>query len=214
MISADLKAGGGKTVELGAGTGNFKAFKPEVIAGDIEEGDWLDIRLDAHMMPFGSGSIANIVMIDVLHHLADPIGFIREAVRVLAPGGRLLLLEPYPSPLSYVVYRLFHREPMIFNIDYFKRTEVQKKDPWLGNQAVAYLLLYKYRKKFLERFGRDILFAKKKRLACLLYPLSGGFEGRTLIPDCLISIFKGLEKLLIPFRFLLAFRCYIVLEKR
>ena len=50
-------------------------------------------------------------------------------------------------------------------------------------------------------------------MSCILYPASGGFENKAMIPDILIPLFKLLEILLTPFRRLLAFRCYIVLEK-
>jgi len=60
-ILKDLKNGCGKTVELGAGTGNFKEYKPDTISSDIEKCDWLDMSFDAHKMPFSEYSISNIV---------------------------------------------------------------------------------------------------------------------------------------------------------
>jgi hypothetical protein len=88
-----------------------------------------------------------------------------------------------------------------------------KKDPWESNQAMAYLLFFKYRKKFLDHFGSAFKIIKGKRMSCILYPGSGGFENKAVIPDFLIPLFKFLEILLVPFRRLLAFRCYVVLEK-
>ena len=76
QIINDLFSGRGKTVELGAGSGNFKEFKPDVISADIDPQEWLDLCFDAHHMPFRDGEIANIVMIDVLHHLAHPVHFL------------------------------------------------------------------------------------------------------------------------------------------
>ncbi|MBK6876271.1 MAG: hypothetical protein IPG99_07425 [Ignavibacteria bacterium] len=82
MIIADLSKVEGPTVELGAGSGNFKEFYPQAISADIEKRDWIDMSFDAHEMPFEDSSVANIVKIDVLHHLADPFGFL-HASRVL-----------------------------------------------------------------------------------------------------------------------------------
>ncbi len=221
-ILKDLAAGRGQTIELGAGSGNFKEFKPEVIASDITPRPWLDICFDAHHMPFLNNHGSNIIMIDVLHHLADPIGFFQEAARVLEQGGRVILLEPFPSPFSLFIYRRFHPEPFIMDMDYLKtRTNDNpgnlKKDPWDANQAVAYLLFYKAHGKFLhlldQRYHSSFKLIKRKRLGCILYPASGGFENNALIPDWAIPLFKVLEILLTPFRWLLAFRCYVVLEK-
>ncbi len=212
-ILKDLKNGPGKTVELGAGTGNFKEYKPDAISSDIEKCDWLDMSFDAHKMPFSQNSVSNIIMIDVLHHLSSPVKFFQEAIRVLEKEGRILIVEPHPSLFSLFVYKKFHPEPFLMNMDYFADVSEKQKDPWQSNQAISYLLFFKHRKKFLENFGNDLKFIKIKKMSFLLYPLSGGFENKQLAPDFLIPVLKIIEVLLIPFRKFLAFRCYIVLEK-
>lgn len=213
MILNDLKKNCGKTVELGAGSGNFKEFKPDVISADIEKCDWLDMAFDAHFMPFDTKSLSNIVMIDVLHHLSNPIKFLKEAERVLEIGGRLIILEPFPSPVSSVIYKMVHPEPFLTDIDYFNKDHIDDKDPWDANQAAAYLIFFKYFKKFKVLFYNNFKIIKRKKFSCILYPVSGGFENKQLIPDFLIPLFKGIEYLCIPLRFLMAFRCYIVIEK-
>ncbi len=212
-ILKDMKKGPGITIELGAGSGNFKEFKPDVLSSDIEACEWLDMCFDAHHMPFGDLSLSNIVMIDVLHHLSNPVLFISEAVRVLESGGRLVILEPFPSPFSYIIYKKFHPEPYIMGVDYFSKNDIERKDPWDANQAVAYLLFYKYVKKFQKVFGDRLRIVKRKKISCVLYPASGGFENRQMIPDFLIPVFKVLEFLCAPLRWLFAFRCYIVIQK-
>ena len=220
QILKDLGHGKGKTVELGAGSGNFKEFKPGVLASDIEYCPWLDTCFDAHFIPFKDNRAGNIVMIDVLHHLADPVRFFQEAARVLEKGGRIILIEPFPTPFSLFIYKRFHPEPFIMDKDYFENpsssvSPVAKnnKDPWESNQAMAYLLFFKYRKRFLQQFADEFKIIKGKRMSCILYPASGGFENKAMIPDFLIPLFKFLEILLVPLRRLPAFRCYVVLEK-
>lgn len=203
----------GKTVELGAGSGNFKDYMPEVISADIDKCDWLDMCFDAHDMPFENDSLANIVMIDVLHHLSNPVKFLHEAGRVLRKGGRVVMLEPFPSPFSLQIYKRFHPEPFIFNVDYFSKTEIQDKDPWDSNQAIPYLIFFKNSDKFNKFFGEKFKIAKKDKLSFVLYPASGGFENNAMIPDLLIRPLKGLETLLTPLKSFLAFRCFIILEK-
>jgi SAM-dependent methyltransferase len=212
-ILSDLKQTTTKTVELGAGSGNFKEFKPDVISTDIDPHEWLDMVFDAHQMPFANESLGNIVMIDVLHHLSNPVKFLNEACRVLEKGGRLIMLEPFPSTFSLLIYRRFHPEPFIMNVDYFAKTNIEAKDPWDSNQAIPYLIFFKGQKNFLQIFNDKFTIKKKQKLSFLLYPASGGFENKTLIPEFLIPLLQGIEKLLIPLRSLLAFRCYIVLEK-
>ncbi|MFA6923213.1 MAG: class I SAM-dependent methyltransferase [Bacteroidales bacterium] len=212
QIISDLKKEG-KTIELGAGSGNFKEFKPDVISTDIENLPWLDMAFDAHKMPFKDEEIKNIVMIDVLHHLSNPILFFDESYRVLEKGGRILIIEPYISFFSNIVFKIFHPEPVIKNIDYFTKESVENKNPWDSNQAIAIQIFYKDIDKFKERFKNKFKIIKKIKSDCILYPLSGGFEKKQLIPDFLIPLFNIFEVILKPFCFLFAFRCYIVIEK-
>lgn len=213
-IISDLSSETGKTVELGAGSGNFKDYMPDVISADIDKCDWLDMCFDAHNMPFENESLANIVMIDVLHHLYNPVQFLNEAFRVLKKNGRVIMLEPFPSPFSLQIYKRFHPEPFIFDVDYFSKTDLQEKDPWDSNQAIPYLIFFKNADKFKKDFGEKFNIAKKEKLSFILYPASGGFENKAMIPDFMISPFKLLEKTLTPLSSLLAFRCYVVIEKR
>jgi len=210
-IVKDLNTG--KTLELGSGSGNFKQFKPDVIVSDIEVCQWADMCFDAHFMPFADETIGNIILIDVLHHLSNPVSFFKEAIRVLHKGGRIVIVEPFPSFCSLFVYKLFHPEPFLMNVDYFSKTEIEVKDPWEANQAISYLLFFKNKDKFIKFFQGNFRIVKRYRLSCILYPVSGGFTQKSLIPDFLIPLFKFLEFLLIPLRCLMAFRCYIVLEK-
>ena len=209
-IDRDLQPG--KTLELGSGIGNFKKFKPEIISSDIVKCEWLDKRIDAHYLPFPGRSLGNIVMIDVLHHLGRPLQLFNEAYRVLKPGGRVILLEPFPSPFSLLIYKLFHPEPFIFNDDVFS-WKANKKLRWESNQAVAYLLFFKGFARFKRLFQKKLILVRREKFSFLLYPLSGGFENKQLIPDWSLPLIRVIEKLLYPLRRLLSFRCYVVLQK-
>lgn len=212
-IINSLSSVNGKTVELGAGSGNFKEYMPEVISADIDNREWLDMCFDAHSMPFKDNELANIVMIDVLHHLYNPVKFLNEAYRVLKKNGRVIMLEPFPSPFSLQIYKRFHPEPFIFDVDYFLKNDVQDKDPWDSNQAIPYLIFFKNIDKFKKGFGEKFRILEKDKLSFILYPASGGFENKAMIPDLLIGTFKAVEKILYPLKSLLAFRCFVILEK-
>jgi len=213
-IAKDLLNDNGKTIEIGGGSGNFKEIKPDIISSDIDKCRWLDLCFDAHYMPFADGTVSNIVLVDVLHHLSNPVHFFNEAARVLKNGGRVVMVEPFPSPFSLFIYKIFHPEPFVMDADYFDKRGVDKKDPWESNQAIPYLLFFKHKKKFMKTFWQNFNILKRNRISCILYPLSGGFENRALIPDYLIEVFKLFEMLLTPFRWFMAFRCYVVIEKK
>lgn len=214
-IISNLSNVPGKTLELGSGSGNFKECKPDIITSDIDPQPWLDMSFDAHHMPFHNKKLANIVMIDVLHHLANPLLFFKEANRVLKNKGKIIMVEPYPSPFSIIVYKLFHPEPFIFNIDYFNQVkDFKEKNPWESNQAIPFLLFFKHINKFNKIFSKNYKVISREKFSFILYPLSGGFENKQIIPNIFIPIAKISEKKFTPLKSLLAFRCLIVLEKK
>jgi SAM-dependent methyltransferase len=107
-----LSAVGDRTpiVELGAGPGFFKEYCPRLISTDVISTPWVDLVCDGCAMPFAPQSVGALVMLDVLHHLPHPLDFMAEAARVLAPGGVIVMIEPWITPISYLLYRYVHHE--------------------------------------------------------------------------------------------------------
>lgn len=100
----------GRVLELGAGTGKNIPYYPrnaEIIATDISPrmlerarrrayrlGVAVDLRVaDAQQLPFPDQSFDTVVTTFVFCSIPDPARALAEALRVLRPGGRLLLLE-------------------------------------------------------------------------------------------------------------------------
>lgn len=205
----------GSTLEIGGGGGNFKKFFPDLISSDYTFCPWLDLNLDAHELPFRSNSLGNIVVIDVLHHLMKPTLFIGEAQRVLEEGGRLIMLEPYISPGSYLIYNYFHQEDVDFTPDVFNEEmwfPEEQKTPFDGNMAIPTQMFSKQIERFNKQFP-NLNLIKKSCSDYFIYPLSGGFEHSNFIPLFALPFLKFLEKLISPLGTLFAFRVLIVLEK-
>lgn len=49
---------------------------------------------------FPDGAFDAVTLVDVIEHVRDPVGLLREACRLLRPGGRLALTTPDASSLS------------------------------------------------------------------------------------------------------------------
>ncbi len=206
----------GKDLEIGSGHGGFGAYRSETITSDIVPCPWLDCVVDATRLPFPDGALANIIMIDVLHHMETPVRVFDEAVRTLAPGGRVIMVEPYVSPVSWWAWKLFVDERCDMRADPFgaaeARHECVPRDPWKANIAIPTQVFFHRLAEFQSRFPQlDVV--ERRRLDMLVMPLSGGFEKPRLIPMWLVPWAKALERRLLRLQALLAFRCMVVLER-
>jgi ArsR family transcriptional regulator len=63
---------------------------------------------DIYDLPLADQAADAVVMHQVLHFLSDPQGAVREAARVLAPGGRLLIVDFAPHQLEFLREQYAH----------------------------------------------------------------------------------------------------------
>jgi SAM-dependent methyltransferase len=205
----------GPTLEIGGGSGNFSDFSTEVIATDIQKVPWLDVVCDAHRLPFRKSSFDNIVMFDVLHHLDRPRRFFSDAVEVLRPGGRIVMMEPMITPASWPVYRYLHPEPVRLGADPLAHGDPDPaKDPFDSNQAIP-MLLFRREARALTQAFPSLRLRQFNYLGLWAYPLSGGYRKWTLIPSSLVRSVMWFEDKVAPVLGpVFAFRLLAVVERR
>jgi SAM-dependent methyltransferase len=203
----------GPTVELGAGTARFKETFPEAIATDVEATPWADQVVDALNLPYDDGSVANLVLIDVFHHLSSPARFFDDCKRVLAPGGRVIILDPYCSAVSTPAYTYLHHERTDLSVPPLSDEPELAGAALDSNQARATLVFFRAPSQFRGRWP-ELRMVERRRLAFVLYPLSGGYSRRPLVPAVLYRPLALLERALQPLGRVAAFRCLVVLERR
>ena len=96
----------GQLLDVGGGTGRvaqmLAAHVGQVIVVDESRGMLQQARgkglpvayAQAEWLPFPDGAMPRILMVDAFHHLGDQARVATELMRVLAPGGRLVIEEP------------------------------------------------------------------------------------------------------------------------
>jgi ubiquinone/menaquinone biosynthesis C-methylase UbiE len=122
---------GARVLDLGCGEGDFAAAAAdagaEVVGVEVAEAavdrarrrhPELDVRLAPvdGPLPVDDGAFDLVWCSEVLEHVADTQGFLSEARRVLAPGGRLVVTVPFHGRVKDVLIALArwerHFDPM------------------------------------------------------------------------------------------------------
>src|SRR2546426_669557 len=194
-------------VEIGSGPGFFKDYFPHLISTDVVSSAYIDVVSDACSLPFRSGAVGALVMLDVLHHLPRPLEFMAEAERVLHPGGRLAMIEPWITAPSYFLYRYFHHEDCSLKVDLRCPFGELDKKAFDGNAAIPFKLL-----KQIEPGATSLRLIKVDPFLGLPYLATLGFRSTRPIPGALIGVAKVCERLLSPLTRLASTRALIVWE--
>ena len=201
---------GGIVLEVGSGSGFYREVRPSVISLDLRPGADVEIVGSALALPLRAESASAILLLNVLHHLPDPAAFLRECERVLKPGGRVCLIEPYASPLSRRLIRPLHHEPW----DESGGWTLPPSGPLTGaNMALPTIVFVRDRAHYDAQFPR--LPVDRLRFHTIaLYLLSGGVSMRSLAPAATFRPLLALERLLAPAQSVLASMMTVELVKR
>jgi SAM-dependent methyltransferase len=204
----------GETVEIGSGIGNLKTVVPAALATDLFPNPWLDRVENAYSLSFAGGSVANVILFDVWHHLEYPGTALAEFYRVLTPGGRLVIFDPAMGILGRIVYGLFHHEPLGLRDEIhwwapagFSASEMT----YYAAQGNAHRIFFS--KKWASRLG-DWRTVRQSFQAAISYVASGGFSGPQLYPRSLLSGMRAIDRIASCVPAWFATRLLVVLEKK
>lgn len=152
----------GRLLDVGCGTKPYRAlFSVDSYVGlDIgsaatRQRGIADYFYDGNKFPFENATFDSILCNEVLEHVFNPDEFIKEIVRVLRPGGTLLLTVPFvwdehEQPYDYARYSSFGLRALLEKQG-LKVTQHKK----LGADAsILFQLANAYLFKVTERFSR------------------------------------------------------------
>lgn len=197
-------------VELGSGYGFLKEHsKRKIIRSDVNSNFNIDIKFSAERIPFKNDSVSAFFMLGVLHHIKNVGILFKDIIRTLKPRGRLIMIEPYNSPLARVFYRLSHSEP--FRVDAHWR--IEGNNPLSdANLALPWIIFFRDRDRFKSEFPQ-LKINRLQLHSPITFQLSGAGAFNTLLPGFLYHPIRCFEELLQPFYKFLAMWVTIELEK-
>ncbi len=196
-IAAALPQGDEPVLELGSGGGFLSEFVPRLVTSDVLELPGVDRVVDAHRLPFGAGELRGIAMVNVFHHLPDVARFLAEAARCVRPGGAMIMLEPWVTPWSTLIYRKLHHEP--FEPERTTWTFESSGALSGANGALPWIVFARDRARLERSFPQWSVESIRPTMP-LRYLLSGGVSMRSLMPGFTFSGWKWVEEHLLPVR--------------
>lgn len=194
-IASELSTRKGPVLELGSGPGFLKDFVPNLITSEVFHFRGIDLVLNGTELPFADGALQAIVMIDVFHHIPQPRWFFTEAARCIRPGGIVLMVEPWLTVWSQLIYTRLHHEPFLPEA---KQWEFPNSGPLSGaNGALPHIVFARDRIQFEREFPMWQIH-KIEPMMPFCYLVSGGVSSRSLMPGWSFTLWRGLENLLHP----------------
>ena len=195
-------------LELGSGGSRLKEFDARIITSDVAPGI-AELVVDARQLPFPDASLHGIFLTHVFHHIPDVSRFLREAERVLVPGGVIGMIEVAATPFARFFFKHFHPEPFVPGLDW---TFEQNDSMMDSNQALSWIVF----ERDLARFQREhpgLVLEEKHWLPWLPYLLSGGVTRRDVLPQAVVPAIIGTDRALRGLYPLFALHWFIRLRK-
>ncbi len=196
----------GRIVEVGAGIGNLKSHLPRAICTDLFPNPWLDLACDGYELPFADGGLSHLILFDVFHHLRAPNAFLREARRVLAARGRLILFEPYISLLSFPVYGLLHHEPVAWKQSIDSAAALPRPRAYYAAQGNATRLFFR---REIPGWPADWTVFHAQAFSSFSYLFSGGYSKPAFYPSRALPLLQWCDEKLSCWPKLFGARCLV-----
>ena len=142
---------GARVLEVGAGPGFLRPAPasggPDLrwIASDLHPLPWNALAADAGRLPLcgrqraGRRRPRRAAPLRPTRRRSSP-----RPRACSAPGGRLALVEPWITPLSWLVYRFFHQEDCRLSVDPWQPVPARRKDSFDGDAAVPWQLVARH----------------------------------------------------------------------
>ncbi len=130
----DLACGTGEALRILHDEGFTRLFGVDIVADPgLAQEPWLELRAgESTKIPYADNSFDVVICMHSLHHLGGIEGIrasLREAMRVLVPGGKLALLDHFDSPQLRAAFWGLHK-PWLTPTPWLRAFREQHEDEW------------------------------------------------------------------------------------
>jgi SAM-dependent methyltransferase len=196
LLILELPTGEEPVLEIGSGPGFLQELIPDLISSELFACPGINLVLDAHHLPFSEASLRAIVLTDVFHHLSSARRVLEEASRCVKRGGVLVMIEPWVTPWSRIIYSNLHHEPFDPNTPNW---ELPSGGPLsTANGALPWIIFHRDRERF-EHEHPEWEIRVIEPFMPFRYLLSGGVSLRSLMPGWSFTYWRQIEGLIKPF---------------
>lgn len=152
LIDRHAPLRGKRILDVGCGLGTYvqklRQFSDQVYGIDIEVERVIEggktlpnlVAAAAEGLPFASRSLDIVLLHEVLEHVTDDRQAVLEAYRVLAPGGKMVILAPnrlYPFETHGIYWRGEYRFGNFLGVSYLPRSWRQRLCPHVRTYTSA-----------------------------------------------------------------------------
>jgi SAM-dependent methyltransferase len=199
----------GVILELGSGGSYLKQLEPSIITSDVVA-NVADQIIDARHLPFADNSVRALLLTHVFHHIPDADAFLKEAERVLVPGGVVSMIEVAHTPFARFFFKKFHHEPYQDNC---RDWAFAQNDSMMdSNQALSWMVFVRDRREFEKRHP-NLKIEMLALMPWFTYFISGGVTLRDVVPNFLNGLLVGIEKMIEPLAAFFSLHWQICLRK-
>ena len=180
-----------RVLELGSGAGFLKEIFPKLITSEVFSCPGAEMVIDAQAIAMAEASLNGIVMTDVLHHIHDCNAFFHEATRVIKPGGKIVMIEPWNTSWSRWVYTHLHHEPFEPNT---REWRIPTSGPLsCANGALPWIIFHRDRILFEARHPQWRIVSIVPIMPTA-YLFSGGISMKSFLPGWMYHPIRRLEQ--------------------
>ena len=150
----------GRLLDIGCGYNNLVQAYGSGIGVDVHPWNGIAVQIgDATLLPFPDNSFDTVTIIAALNHISNREAALKEAWRVLRPGGKLLItmIGPLTGWLAHVVFRHDEAARGGLSTDELKGMSNRMVCSLLGKAGFTVLAIHRF------ELGLNTLFVAKKR---------------------------------------------------